>query len=129
MAPHPRTIALFDVDGTLTVPRKVRLGPLLPARCPSAETQELNARRPAGGDPGDAGFPSGAAQGEFAMQSGVRRGRALPRTDLKLALGRYGTSLQHVTVGIVGGSDLVKIQEQLGSNGALHGAAARPPRR
>jgi hypothetical protein len=27
MAPHPRTIALFDVDGTLTVPRKVRAVP------------------------------------------------------------------------------------------------------
>jgi hypothetical protein len=26
-------------------------------------------------------------------------------------------SLQHVKVGIVGGSDLVKIQEQLGDNG------------
>lgn len=33
--------------------------------------------------------------------------------------------LQHVTVGIVGGSDLVKIQEQLGSNGAPRAGAAR----
>lgn len=54
-----KTIALFDVDGTLTVPRK-------------KATQELL---------------------DFLQ-------------ELK----------QYVTVGIVGGSDLVKIQEQLGSN-------------
>ncbi|KAI8462773.1 MAG: eukaryotic phosphomannomutase family protein [Monoraphidium minutum] len=60
MAPtHARTIALFDVDGTLTVPRKEATSDML------AFLQELR---------------------------------------------------KHVTVGIVGGSDLVKIQEQLGSN-------------
>ncbi|GBF92129.1 phosphomannomutase A1 [Raphidocelis subcapitata] len=59
MAPHPRTIALFDVDGTLTVPRKEATPDML----------------------------------EFLQE--LRK---------------------HVTVGIVGGSDLVKIQEQLGSN-------------
>jgi hypothetical protein len=31
---------------------------------------------------------------------------------------------QHVTVGIVGGSDLVKIQEQLGSNGECSAGSA-----
>jgi len=56
MAPHPRTIALFDVDGTLTVPRKVREGlgwrrvgwidPL-----PLPQTLSLTTHFLAGGDP------------------------------------------------------------------------------
>ena len=63
---HPRTLALFDVDGTLTVPRKVR-----PARCanrrpprhPPRPVHTSQSHHHADGVQADAGLFAGAAQG------------------------------------------------------------------
>jgi hypothetical protein len=151
MAPNGKVIALFDVDGTLTVPRQARLRARTQrssVRCACVQRSSsatlcvesgkgatrtlvadadcaLLARcRGADGGPGDAGLPAGAAQGTrraaFACSCCVAV-RALTRTRARSALTRprrRADRAQTCAVGIVGGSDLVKICEQLGADGA-----------
>ena len=178
MAPaHDRTIALFDVDGTLTVPRKARrrrelregsqkkkargarelaanahpsllLLPLFPrAQEASKKTLEflqdlrkVRGRRPVVSGRGSAGpaFPGAAprrpppppsragerAGGRLGALKRARGGKSAavappppnftPPSSLSLP-----SPSQYVKVGIVGGSDLVKICEQLGPDSEL----------
>ena len=54
---------------------------------------------------------------------------AMPPLDklIRIALTLVSLPAQHVTVGIVGGSDLVKISEQLNADKSAHAVAAASP--
>lgn len=121
MVQQQGVLALFDVDGTLTLPRKVRLllhTQLCVTLCSRhththshcththTHTRTESGRR-------HAGLPARAAQGETRTCSVAAVVCMLCSHSLCL---HTHTHTQHVEVGIVGGSDLHKIQEQLGDN-------------
>ena len=139
------TLALFDVDGTLTAPRKVRQTappPPPPPRRPAAPPRPPRARRlllgghargraRSSGPPGRGRRAWAAWRGPFLLSTphptppprrswseGPDRtpaGRAC-QTVLPEMLEFMMELKKHVTVGIVGGSDLSKIKEQLGED-------------
>ncbi len=116
------TIALFDVDGTLTAPRKVRLARVANSRGavwhPSADAMPRCL----------AVLVQRATDEMLKFMQTLREVRGWERPQLLLACARSSTSTtggpqartpcpaQSVTVGIVGGSDLHKIAEQLGDD-------------
>lgn len=73
----------------------------------------------AGGDARDARVHEAAAPGENSDRSSSCSCCICSLHDEKLQLHFFFNLLweQHVTVGVVGGSDLVKITEQLGNTG------------
>ena len=104
MAEGGKVLALFDVDGTLTAPRKVcrlsRSAPLRfsPARWPWCWTLSIAA--------------------------------CVPRQVVTEEMTAFMLELRkHVNIGIVGGSDLTKIKEQLGEDCALLSLRRQPARR
>lgn len=103
-----RTLALFDVDGTLTVPRQVSRDdvPQMHSGVPDTTTLFNDTVR----------FWQEADETMLTFMKTLREVRTAvfwPNSYVKLRF----VPLQKVTVGIVGGSDLVKIREQLGENG------------
>ena len=97
----PRTIALFDVDGTLTVARK-RVEPEM-----TAFIKELRKH--------------GACSATFLLEAALAHAFALAASFGALLPNRAHRACHvaaPVNIGVVGGSDLVKIKEQLGDDGA-----------
>lgn len=102
MVKNPRVIALFDVDGTLTPARKVR---------PTSRSLSLllSMRRCAG--------RSCFAHSRCAIARLSSHCVALQDVSPEM-VARLQKLRQQITIGVVGGSDLVKQKEQLGETGA-----------
>lgn len=113
---NKKVIALFDVDGTLTAPRKVEPW-LLPWREERTRTaaHDPSPRPRTGGDERYAGVHAGASQGKHSS-CGLRQQQ---RLHVTIGFDLIHLVAQKVKVGIVGGSDLVKVTEQLGDGRKL----------